>query len=99
VAKSFLLAEPLLMSTMSGGLFALCTDLSLPAIAATQFTAYMSLSNLSASLGQWLGGMIADQLSYPQLFAGAGVLQILVALVILPIDPLQARRTLGGAES
>lgn len=95
VAKAFLLAEPLFMSIMAGGLFALCMDLSLPAIAATQFTAYMAMSNFSTSLGQMLGGLISEQLSYPQLFFGAGVLQILVAFVLIPIEPLQARRVLG----
>ena len=91
VTKGFLLAEPLFMSLMAGGLFALCMDLSLPAIAATQFTAYMALSNLSTSLGQVLGGQVGELLSYKQLFLGAGALQILVALLILPIHPLQAR--------
>ncbi|MCO4771206.1 MAG: MFS transporter [Deltaproteobacteria bacterium] len=95
VTKGFLLAEPLFMSIMAGGLFALCMDLSLPAIAATQFTAYMALSNLSSSLGQMLGGQVGEMLSYPTLFAGAGVVQILVALLIVPIRPLQAREELG----
>jgi len=85
----------LLISTMAGGLFALCMDLSLPAIAATQFTAYMALSNFSVSIGQYLGGQVAEHLSYAQLFLAAGVLQILVALFIVPIQPLQARRELG----
>lgn len=95
VTKTFLLLEPLLISTMAGGLFALCMDLSLPAIAATQFTAYMALSNFSVSIGQYLGGQVAEHLSYAQLFLAAGVLQILVALFIVPIQPLQARRELG----
>lgn len=99
VVKGFLLAEPLIMSMMAGGFFALCTDLSLPAIAATQFTAYMALSNLSTSLGQMLGGQVrglADE--YTTLFIGAGILQILVGMVLLPVDPLQARRALGEDE-
>ncbi len=90
--KGFLLAEPLFLSLMAGGLFALCMDLSLPAIAATQFTAYMALSNFSTSLGQMVVGVVGD-VPYPALFLGAGVLQILVSLLILPIDPLQARKT------
>jgi len=90
--KGFLLAEPLFLSLMAGGLFALCMDLSLPAIAATQFTAYMALSNFSTSLGQMVVGAVGD-IPYPTLFLGAGVLQIFVSLLVLPIDPLQARKT------
>ena len=96
VVKGFLLAEPLFMSMMSGGFFALCADLSLPAIAATQFTAYMALSNASASLGQFFGGQVAESFSYPTLFLGAAVIQLIVAGVVAFIDPLQARRELGG---
>ena len=96
VVKFFLLVDPLFMSMMAGGFFALCTDLSLPAVAATQFTAYMALSNLSASVGQYVGGVIAESFTYPQLFVAGGLMQIAVAGVMLFIDPLQARRELGG---
>ena len=97
LVKGFLLAEPLLTSLMAGGLFALCMDLSLPAVAATQFTAYMALSNLSTMLGQFAGGQLGDRVSYPTLFVMAGLLQIAVAFLVLPIDPLQARRVLSEA--
>ncbi len=95
VVKAFLLAEPLFMSMMAGGFFALCTDLSLPAVAATQFTAYMALSNFSASLGQLVGGALDEVFSYPQLFLAAAVIQVVVAGSLFFVDPLQARRELG----
>ena len=80
---------------MAGGLFALCMDLSLPAVAATQFTAYMALSNLSTMIGQFVGGQLGDRFGYSTLFMMAGVVQIAVALVVLPIDPRETRRTLS----
>lgn len=98
VVKGFLLAEPLFMSMMAGGFFALCMDLSLPAVAATQFTAYMALSNLSASMGQYFGGVLKDSFSYPQLFLAAAVVQVVVAGYVALIDPLEARRVLGDGE-
>lgn len=98
MVKGFLLFEALFQSMMSGALFALCMDLSLPAIAATQFTAYMALLNLSSSMGQYVGGQIQADWSYPELFLGAGIFQIAVVGLLFFIDPDQTRRVLGAAD-
>jgi PAT family beta-lactamase induction signal transducer AmpG len=88
------LLSPLFLATMTVSLFALCMDLSWPKIAATQFTAYMAVANLStvfgAKLAPWVSKTFTDQGVY--LFA-AGV-QLAITLVIPLIDPGETRRRL-----
>ena len=50
---------------------------------ATQFAIYMSVSNLGASLGSVLYGMVADVTSWAQNYALKGLLVFLLLLVIL----------------
>ena len=44
--------EGALYGALSVALFAMCMDISLPAVAGTQFTAYMAMTNLSATIGK-----------------------------------------------
>ena len=54
-----------------------------PAVAATQFTAYMALSNIAISIGNLWQGMIAERYSYSMaLYIDAGI--IVLALAIIP---------------
>ena len=78
-----------------GGRTALFMDLSNPAVAATQFTAYMALMNLVISYTSWWQGYAIQSLGYPRTLlidAAAG----LVCLAVLPFmsagprDPDQA---------
>ena len=74
--------------------FALCMDVSWPRVAATQFTAYMALSNLSTTLGYKLGGYVSEVFSYRELYVIAGCWQIAVVGLLLVISPTEARRKL-----
>src|SRR5688572_20586702 len=53
------------MGLMYGTRTALFMDVSNPAVAATQFTAYMSLLNLTISYSAWWQGRVIERLGYP----------------------------------
>ncbi|MEY3023837.1 MAG: hypothetical protein RJA16_663, partial [Planctomycetota bacterium] len=67
---------------------------SWPRVAATQFTAYMALLNLSTTIGLKLAGPLDARLDFATIYLVAGVLQAAVIVVLPFIDPTQARRTL-----
>lgn len=76
-------ASALFMGLMYGARSALYMDLSNPAVAGTQFTAYMSLMNLALSYSAWWQGKVAAAWGYPATLlidAAFG----LVCLVVLP---------------
>jgi len=95
--KAFLVLDSALQSTMVGAMFALYMDLSLPAVAATQFTAFMSLLNLGSVAGQGGAGWLerAFDNDYGLIFAAAGAVTALAAGLLPGIDPGQTRRALG----
>lgn len=65
-------------------------SLANPAIGATQFAIYMSMTNLCYAFASPTGGWIADNFGYVELFAVAAVAQVL-AIGILPFcDPRKA---------
>ena len=96
---AILLADSLLASTMLVGFFALAMGVSWPKVAATQFTAYMALGNLSAVWGGWLAGRLDGLLSVPSLYALCAVFQLAVAGLLIGIDTGEVRRQLGSAEA
>jgi PAT family beta-lactamase induction signal transducer AmpG len=54
-----------------------------PAVAATQFTAYMALSNIAISIGNLWQGVVAERFSYSlALYLDAGI--IVLALAVIP---------------
>ena len=59
------IASALFMGLMYGARSALYMDLSNPAVAGTQFTAYMSLMNLALSYSAWWHGKAAVAWGYP----------------------------------
>ncbi|HCP46022.1 MAG TPA: hypothetical protein DIU15_08280 [Deltaproteobacteria bacterium] len=93
-----LLLDSFAISLASVGFFALAMGVSWPRVAATQFTAYMALSNLSQVTGGWLAGKLDGVVSVPHLYVGCGIFQALVVLILLGIDVGQVRRCLGDAD-
>lgn len=87
--------EQLLMGTLSAALFALYMDVSWPKVAATQFTAYMAMLNLSRTLGAKLAGPVTAAAGVAGAFLAFGALQIVVVAWLVRIDPHQNRRELG----
>jgi PAT family beta-lactamase induction signal transducer AmpG len=95
----YILLDTLMSSMISASLFAMYMTVSWPKVAATQFTAYMAILNLSTVIGLKLSGTIDATFSLPVIFVGAGLLQ-LAAIVVFPfIDVHQARRELGHETS
>jgi len=93
--KFMLLSQEFLLAVMSVSLFSLFMSISWPRVAATQFTAYMALMNLSMTIGSYTAGVLSSRLSILQILIVAGVLQAVLVLPVLLIDPKQTRRELG----
>ena len=87
--------EPLCLSLMTVSLFALCMDVSWSRIAATQFTAYMALSNVGTTRGYQLAGRVVDAWGYQGMFVAAAAIQLVITMLFWFIDPHQTRRVLG----
>ena len=81
-------------SIMSVSAFALCMDVSWPRVAATQFTAYMALANLSTTIGYLLGGYAFEQFEYDQLYLLAAAAQVVLLVPLWFVDAGEARRRL-----
>lgn len=92
---TFACAQELFLGTLSASMFALLMGVSWPAVAASQFTAYMALMNLGRTLGARLAGPVSGALETPAVFMAFGLAQVAVPLLLLAIDPAQNRRELG----
>lgn len=93
---SLLLSQEILLSVVSVGLFSLFMRISWPVVAATQFTAYMSLLNLSTTIGAGSAGSLVRNLTVPEIYQAAGFLQIGVPLLLFAINPKKSRPTDQG---
>lgn len=98
VVVGVLLAESLLQALVSVGLFALFMDIAWPRVAATQFTAYMAMLNLSTTIGHRLAGPLDAWLDFGGLYVVAGAVQVAVIALLWPIDPHQTRAVLGEGD-
>ncbi len=75
---------------MYGSATALFMDITTPTVAATQFTAYMALSNLASSGSAWWQGHAIERFGYP-LTLGLDVAVGFLCLLVLPfVAPLAA---------
>jgi PAT family beta-lactamase induction signal transducer AmpG len=64
-----------------------------PAVAATQFTAFMAMSNLAISMGNYWQGMVAERMGYAQVL----YLDALIALLVIAVTPFLRGREEGAA--
>lgn len=90
-----LISQEFLFAVLSVGLFSMFMTISWPRVAATQFTAYMALMNLSTTIGSYISGALSTKLSVPQILIVAGILQALMVIPVLRIELKQTRRVLG----
>ena len=95
IAIALLYAEPAFGSVASVGMFSLFMGISWPKVAATQFTAYMALLNLSATWGHAIAGKLDAHLDYSDLYIIGAILQVVAVALLWRIDPGQTRRVLG----
>lgn len=95
VVTTYILIDTWMGSMIAASLFAMYMTVSWPRVAATQFTAYMAILNLSTVIGLKTSGVISENFSLPMIFISAGVLQLIVICIFPFIDVHQARRVLG----
>lgn len=95
LVTALLISQEFTLAVLSVALFSLFMAVSWPRVAATQFTTYMALMNLSTAAGSYLAGMIGPRLSIYSVLIVAGLLQIIMILPVLFIDTRQTRRELG----
>ena len=93
-ATLLLLGQELFLALLSVSLFALFMSISWPRIAATQFTTYMALLNLSTTIGSYSAGQLSSVFAITQILVLAGIVQMSIVLPVLLIDPKQTRRVL-----
>ena len=89
-------AGELIGGMLSAALFALLMGVSWPAVAASQFTAYMALLNLGRTIGSKLSGSAYEAFDVSGTFIAFGIAQISVVVLLLAIDPDQNRRELSA---
>lgn len=81
-------------AVMSVSLFAACMQLSLPTIGASQFAAYMALSNFGTTLGYRAAGPLAE-LSAVDTWRLAAAIQVVTVLLLFLVNPAQTRKEVG----
>jgi MFS transporter, PAT family, beta-lactamase induction signal transducer AmpG len=86
--------EAACQATLSVSLFALCMDLAWPRIAGSQFSAYMALLNFSTTLGYLFAGRANEWWSFRGVYLVGGGIQLVITLLLIPIDPGETRRRL-----
>lgn len=89
------LASSMLVAVLQVAMFAMFMGLAWPPVAATQFTVYMALLNVSNGVGASIAGPLKAAMEMPMLFVAFGVFQLLTLALIVLIDPTETRRRLG----
>ncbi|MBX3373045.1 MAG: MFS transporter [Phycisphaeraceae bacterium] len=98
-AITMMLGVALLGGMFSVSLFALFMSISWRRIAATQFTGYMALLNVSTTLGYLAAGVLEPRFDASALYlAAAGVQVVPVALLVI-VRPAQAQRVWARMET
>jgi PAT family beta-lactamase induction signal transducer AmpG len=93
LSYGMLVAQALAVGVLSATVIAMCMDLSAPAVAASQFTVYMALTNLSTTTGSKnVAKYATEHFTYPGIYLFAASLHIIAMLALWPIDPKQVRR-------
>ena len=98
IGTIYLVALPTCTSLLQVVIFAVCMDISWPRVAASQFTAYMAMLNLSTVMGNWLAPGLSDALATDTLFIIIGSANLCLILLLPLIDLSQTRRVLGEEE-
>jgi PAT family beta-lactamase induction signal transducer AmpG len=91
----FARTEAVLIGILSASFFATAMDLAWPRVAATQFTAFMAIGNLSRMFGSKLAGPVEDWFGTAGAYTAFAIYQIVIVVILIPIDPHQNRRELG----
>ena len=84
----------LLWEMVSINVYSLMMRITWGEVGGTQFTAYMAMMNLSAIIGYQLTDPLASRFDYPTLFLISAVLETVVIIGAIFIDPDETRRLL-----
>ncbi|MED5486908.1 MAG: MFS transporter [Candidatus Thermoplasmatota archaeon] len=76
-------------------IFSLMMKITWPEVGGTQFTAYMAMMNLSAVIGYSLTEPFAKRFDYSSMILLGAVLESIIILCVMFIDPDETRRVLG----
>jgi MFS transporter, PAT family, beta-lactamase induction signal transducer AmpG len=82
------------LAIWSVALFAIAMDLSWPRVAGSQFTAYMALLNVGTTQGSLFSTKALAHFEYHGVYMLAAGIQLVVTLLLWPIDPTETRRKL-----
>ncbi len=85
VVMTMVCLEGLIYGVFAVSLFAIFMGVSWRTVAASQFTAYMAMMNLSNTGGAWCAGKLGLWLSEAQIYLAIGVAQIAVIGILLPV--------------
>ena len=92
---TMMIMEAALGGMFSVSLFALFMGISWKLVAATQFTAYMALLNVSRLIGNKVGGWLEADVTYSQIYLLCA-LAITAAVMVLPlVNQTRAQRAFG----
>jgi PAT family beta-lactamase induction signal transducer AmpG len=82
------------LATWSVSMIALAMDVSWPRVAGSQFTAYMALLNVGTAQGSLFSTQAMEWLEFHGVYILAACIQLVITLLLLPIDPGETRRKL-----
>ncbi|MEZ6119471.1 MAG: MFS transporter [Pirellulaceae bacterium] len=95
VIYALIYGQEVLLALLTVSLFSLFLTVAWPKVAATQFTAYMSLMNLSRVFGSKSASHVSDFLAPQEIFVLMGVFQVGLIGLLYFLDASATRRTLG----
>jgi PAT family beta-lactamase induction signal transducer AmpG len=81
----FLCAQELFAALLTVALFSLFMGVAVPRVAATQFTAFMALLNLSNTLGTYVAGRVPENGKPGLVFVSIGLYQLLPVIILVGI--------------
>ena len=91
-ASGYLVIYPFLRAMGTVAMFSLCMHISWTKSAATMFTSYMAMSNVSTTIGNKLAGPLTDKVSFDLSFIIICVLAIIPTLLMDIIKPSEVNQ-------
>ena len=77
-------------------MFAICMQLCWSAVAATQFTLFMALSNMGRAWGSGLLGPLKENMTWDQIFLWIAILPLVMLILIQFINFIQHKKHIDG---
>ncbi|MCA9198148.1 MAG: MFS transporter [Planctomycetales bacterium] len=95
IIYALIYGQEILLALLTVSLFSMFLTVAWPQVAATQFTAYMSLMNLSRVFGSKSASAMSELLTCQEMFMLMGGVQMGLICIIYSLDVTQTRRVLG----